>query len=69
MLSFIAIVFDEVVPLWAMATVNSGGLNLPQFQIGILMSVTGACLTFHTFFIYPILAEKVSKVRGFRLGK
>jgi len=68
LLSFCSICFDEVVPLWAMATAKHGGLALPQQDIGKLMTLAGCGLTFYTFVIYPPLANYLGKTIGFKVG-
>mmetsp|Transcript_6747 Transcript_6747/g.10164 ORF Transcript_6747/g.10164 Transcript_6747/m.10164 type:complete len:498 (-) Transcript_6747:99-1592(-) len=68
-LSFNSICFDEVVPLWSMATHSHGGLGLPQFMIGTLMTIAGAILTVYTFTLYPVLARMLGKTGGFRMSQ
>lgn len=68
LISFSSIAFDEVIPLWAMASRKHGGLAFPQKDIGILMTSTGFILTFYTFVVYPKLAKALGRTRGFRTG-
>lgn len=68
-LSFNSIVFDEVVPLWAMATHIKGGLEFEEYQIGTLMSITGFFLVLYTIFIYPKLSAYLGRKNGFRVSQ
>ena len=40
-LSFVAIMFDEVVPLWALCSRPKGGLSWGSSDIGLALSIVG----------------------------
>lgn len=68
-LSFVSIIYDEILPLWLMATRDRGGLDIEQVRIGQIMSVVGAVLLAYTFCIYPVLQERLGTTKaGFRVG-
>lgn len=67
-ISLNSIVFDEIVPLWSMASPDLGGLGLPQVLIGYMMTFTGVILTIYTFTIYPTLAARLGDQMGFKVS-
>ena len=67
-ISFNSIVFDEVVPLWSMASPRKGGLGLEQVSIGHMLTITGVALTLYTFTLYPMVANKLGDRLGFRVS-
>jgi len=67
-LSFVSIVYDEIVPLWAIASPEKGGLGMEQVSIGKIMSGTGVILLGYTFFLYPPCAELLGARMGYSLG-
>ena len=68
-LSFVSIIYDEVLPLWAMATHDRGGLNIEQLRIGQILSLVGFVLLLYTFFCYPFIQGRLGNVLGFRFGQ
>jgi MFS family permease len=68
LISLNSIVFDEVVPLWSMASPDVGGLGLPQVLIGYMMTITGVILTIYTFTIYPLLSAWLGDQLGFKVS-
>ena len=67
-LSYIAIVFDEIVPLWALSSKSKGGLGYDSKDVGLLISFTGIPMILFTLFIFPPLARRLGNVHGFRVG-
>lgn len=68
LVSFFSITFSEVVPLWAIATRKRNGLEMPQIDIGYLMSITGVLLVIYTLFVYPKIANYLGPVLSFKVG-
>ena len=48
---------------------EQGGLDMPQVQIGQIMTMTGIILLLYTFFLYPSCAKKLGTKLGFRTGQ
>lgn len=67
-LSIISIMFDEVFPLWAMASLKSGGLHFKSASIGTIMSFTGIALVLYTVLVYPQLAKMWGPLKSYRIG-
>ena len=55
-LSFVQIMIDEVVPLWAMSTPAKGGLNMTLAQIGAFLAFGGWVMLIYQFLIYARIA-------------
>lgn len=68
-ISFSSICFDEVIPLWSMASHSHGGLQLPQVMIGTMLTITGVILTIYTFTIYPLIAQALGQRLSFKLSQ
>lgn len=68
-ISFSSICFDEVIPLWSMASHSHGGLQLPQVMIGTMLTITGAILTVYTLVIYPLIAQALGQQLSFKLSQ
>jgi MFS family permease len=69
MISVTAIIFDEVFPLWAQASIGSGGLSMTGATVGQIGSVTGIPMLFTTFFIFPLVTKKFGCVWCFRIAQ
>lgn len=69
LLSFVAVVYDEVVPLWALSSIHRGGLEYTSREVGQIMSIVGIPLMIFTFFGYPIMAKKWGEVKCFKVGQ
>ena len=67
-LSFVSIIYDEIVPLWAMASSKKGGLNMEQIRIGQMASAVGFILLVYTLIGYPYCADKLGSKKGYRFG-
>jgi hypothetical protein len=67
-LSFVSIIYDEIVPLWAMASSTKGGLNMEQIRIGQMASAVGFILLVYTLIGYPYCADKLGSKKGYRVG-
>lgn len=61
--------FDELCPLWAMSSIERGGLSFNQITIGQVLGSVGIFLIFFTFIGYPILAKWLQPIRGFQVGQ
>lgn len=68
-ISFSSICFDEVVPLWSMASHSHGGLQLPQVMIGTMLTITGVILTIYTLVIYPVIAQSLGQNLSFKVSQ
>jgi hypothetical protein len=68
-ISFSSICFDEVVPLWSMASHSHGGLELPQVMIGTMLTITGVVLTVYTLLVYPLIAQALGQNLSFKLSQ
>jgi hypothetical protein len=68
-ISFSSICFDEVIPLWSMASHSHGGLQLPQVMIGTMLTITGCLLTIYTLAIYPLIAQSLGQRLSFKLSQ
>lgn len=68
-ISFSSICFDEIIPLWSMATHPHGGLELQQVLIGTMLTITGVVLTIYTFVVYPVIAQNLGRNRSFQYSQ
>lgn len=68
-ISLISIVFDEVLPLWALSSPEKGGLGYSIQQVGNVASIAGVPVLIHTFLIYPLLGKKFKQSTLFRYGQ
>ena len=56
--SLVAIFNNEILPLWLVAPLASGGLGWTPSAVGVLISTGGACLATSNFVVYPRLAKR-----------
>jgi MFS family permease len=68
-ISVTSIIFDEVFPLWAQASEESGGLHMTGLEIGKIGSMSGVPMLFTTFFLFPLISKKYGAVICFRYGQ
>eukprot|EP00299_Pterocystis_sp_00344_P010263 c4545_g1_i2.p1 GENE.c4545_g1_i2~~c4545_g1_i2.p1 ORF type:complete len:314 (+),score=63.59 c4545_g1_i2:435-1376(+) len=54
--------FDEVVNLFAIANVKSGGLGWKPSQLGICLSCAAVFVVVFTLFVYPIVLHRFGKI-------
>eukprot|EP00965_Chrysotila_dentata_P226606 6195518-Pleurochrysis_carterae.AAC.2 len=54
------IMYEEVLPLWAVAPVSSGGFGMQISSLGWLLSASGMALIFFQLIVLPILTRKFS---------
>ena len=68
-ISFNAIIYDEVLPLWALSSVEKGGLGYQSSDVGQVMSLVGVPVVIFTFLGYPPLAKAFAEPYCFRMGQ
>lgn len=68
LISIISIIFDEVLPLWALSTIPNGGLEFQSSQIGMVMTITGFSLVIYTATVYPKIANYLGQEKSFTTG-
>eukprot|EP00697_Spironema_sp_BW2_P015705 gnl/Spiro4/6659_TR3438_c0_g1_i1.p1 gnl/Spiro4/6659_TR3438_c0_g1~~gnl/Spiro4/6659_TR3438_c0_g1_i1.p1 ORF type:complete len:456 (+),score=43.05 gnl/Spiro4/6659_TR3438_c0_g1_i1:179-1546(+) len=67
-LGFSATLLDELIPVWAVSTVEAGGLLFDAKRTGIVNALAGLMSLIVLLFIYQPLAGHLSMVRSFRIG-
>jgi MFS family permease len=62
------IMFDEVYPLWALATIDKGGLDWNPGTIGQVLSYAGIFMGIFQFCVYPFIAKSVGYIPMLKLS-
>ena len=60
-------IFDEVLPLWALSTVKVGGLDWSAGTIGQVLSISGVFMAVFQFAVYPAVAHRLGYIRMLKL--
>ncbi|CAM9510449.1 unnamed protein product, partial [Pylaiella littoralis] len=60
--------YDEAYPLWALSTVDVGGMGWSTKQIGKVFGATGVTLVVFQLFVYPRVIRRVGVVTWQRAG-
>jgi MFS family permease len=68
-LSMVQIMFDELIPLWAMSTSSKGGMSVNQVFIGQILGTVGLFLIVFTFIGYPFIAKYLGPIRSYFFGQ
>jgi len=69
LISLVAVIYDEAIPLWCLSSIQRGGLEYTSREVGQIMSVVGIPLVIFTFLGYPRLAKKLGEVNCFKTGQ
>lgn len=68
-ISLSAIIYDECLPLWALSSVDHGGLGMNSAMIGNVTSMTGIPMLIFTFICFPILNKYFGEAACYRFGQ
>jgi MFS family permease len=68
LLAIISIIFDEVISLFCLTSVELGGIGFDEKRIGVSLIVQGIITIFITLFVTPVLDRKIGPVRTNQLG-
>ncbi|CAM9917810.1 unnamed protein product [Sphacelaria rigidula] len=61
--SMVQIGFSEAYPLWALSSLEVGGLGWSTLQIGTALAISGIGVFVYQFLVYPYLMEKIGIVK------
>lgn len=64
--SMVQILFDEVMPLWAIAPLESGGLGLDTSEIGAIWGVMGVLMLLFQVIVFPLVAKRYGALKTMR---
>jgi hypothetical protein len=59
---------SAIMPLLYASPISYGGLGLPSFYIGIIMSISGFLLGLSSILLFPFLSRKLGLTRLYRVG-
>jgi diphthamide biosynthesis protein 2 len=65
-LAFIAIGYDEILPVFAKTREDLGGLKLSASQIGIVLIVGGVALILFQLFVFPLVLRTLGVTKALR---
>ena len=65
-LAFIAIVYDEILPVYAATREDLGGLSLSASQIGLVLVVGGVALILFQLFAFPLVLKRLGVTKALR---
>ena len=65
-LAFIAIGYDEILPVYAKTREDLGGLHLSASQIGIVLVVGGVALILFQIFAFPVVLKRLGVTKALR---
>ena len=58
---------NDVIPLWAVASIEKGGLNFGTGDVGSLLATGGVFMLISTAVLYPIIASRFRYTSSFVL--
>ena len=65
-LAFIAIGYDEILPVYAATREDLGGLSLSASQIGLVLVVGGVALILFQLFAFPLVLKRLGVTKALR---
>lgn len=66
--AFINVIYDEVLSLFVVTPVASGGLSMSSTELGLVLSSLGIAQIVSQIFIYPVVERSLGLVKTFRLS-
>ena len=68
LLAFIAIGYDEILPVFAKTSTKLGGLNLSASQIGVVLITGGVFLLLFQVYIFPLVLKNLGVTKSLRFA-
>jgi hypothetical protein len=66
--AFINVIYDEVLSLFVVTPIASGGLSMSSTELGLVLSSLGIAQIVSQIFIYPVVERSLGLVKTFRLS-
>ncbi|KAL6072749.1 MFS domain-containing protein [Balamuthia mandrillaris] len=67
-LGLVHVAYDELISLWAIESIETGGLDFNSSKVGLAITIGGIGLIVFNLFIYPYVDKRIGARRAFMIG-